>query len=194
MNKYKFLPLFYNHIYETIGKTKKNTYKYDCMYVGTAHPQKYYDINRMARGLKSVMPNQFIYHYMPSVLKYVYQKVKSPLFRKAKWSEFEHEKVASKELMEIFSDSKCILDAPQAGQVGLTIRTIECLGAKRKLVTTNSDIKNYDFYNENNILIYSEPINLDSPFFKNEYEELSDELYEKYSLKNWLITMIGKET
>ena len=65
---------------------------------------------------------------------------------------------------------------------------------KRKLVTTNSDIKNYDFYNENNILIYSEPINLDSPFFKNEYEELSDEMYEKYSLKNWLITMIGKET
>ena len=53
--------------------------------------------------------------------------------------------------MEIFSDSRCILDAPQAGQVGLTIRTIECLGAKRKLVTTNSDIKNYDFYNENNI-------------------------------------------
>ena len=194
MDKYKFLPLFYNHIYETIGKMKKSAYKYDCMYVGTAHPQKYYDINRMARGLKSVMPNQFIYHYMPSALKYVYQKVKSPLFRKAKWSEFKHEKVASKELMEIFSDSKCILDAPQAGQVGLTIRTIECLGAKRKLVTTNSDIKNYDFYNENNILIYSEPIDLDSPFFKNEYEELPDEMYEKYSLKNWLITMIGKET
>ena len=52
----------------------------------------------------------------------------------------------------------------------------------------------YDFYNENNILIYSEPIDLNSPFFKNEYEELSDEMYEKYSLKNWLITMIGKET
>ena len=131
MDKYKFLPLFYNHIYETIGKTKKYTYKYDCMYVGTAHPQKYYDINRMARGLKSVMPKQFIYHYMPSVLKYVYQKVKSDLFRKAKWSEFKHEKVASKELMEIFSDSKCILDAPQAGQVGLTIRTIVCGKGKR---------------------------------------------------------------
>lgn len=67
-------------------------------------------------------------------------------------------------------------------------------GCKRKLVTTNSDIKNYDFYNENNILIYSESIDLDSPFFKNEYEELPDEIYEKYSLKNWLITMIGKET
>ena len=40
MDKYKFLPLFYNHIYETIGKMKKSAYKYDCMYVGTAHPQK----------------------------------------------------------------------------------------------------------------------------------------------------------
>ena len=57
-----------------LEKLRKSTYKYDCMYVGTAHPQKYYDINRMALGLKSVMPNQFIYHYMPSALKYVYQK------------------------------------------------------------------------------------------------------------------------
>ena len=55
--------------------------------------------------------------------KYVYQKVKSPLFRKAKWSEFKHEKVASKELMEIFSDSKCILDALHK-VAGLTIQQL----------------------------------------------------------------------
>lgn len=50
----------------------------------------------MALGLKSVMPNQFIYHYMPSALKYVYQKVKSPLFRKAKWMSLNMKRLLQK--------------------------------------------------------------------------------------------------
>ena len=41
MDKYKFLPLFYNHIYETIGKMKKNTdINKDCMYVGNGTSSK----------------------------------------------------------------------------------------------------------------------------------------------------------
>ena len=53
-------------------------------------------------------------------------------------------KVPASEVMKIFKESRCVLDAPQAGQTGLTIRTIECLGAKRKLITTNKDIVKYD--------------------------------------------------
>ena len=88
--------------------------------------------------------------------------------------------------------SKCILDAPQAGQTGLTIRTIECLGAKRKLITTNSDIRNYDFYNESNILVFNESVDLDSVFFTSEYKDIPKDIYEKYSLRNWLKTMLDE--
>ena len=83
--------------------------------------------------------------------------------------------------MEIFKESNCILDAPQAGQTGLTIRTIECLGAKRKMITTNKDIKKYDFYNESNILVFDGKIDKECDFFKNPFIELNEEIYKKYS-------------
>ena len=92
--------------------------------------------------------------------------------------------------MDIFKKSRCILDAPQAGQTGLTIRTIECLGAKRKLITTNTDIRYYDFYNESNILIFDDNVDVNSAFFTNDYQDIPEEIYEKYSLRSWLKTML----
>jgi hypothetical protein len=190
MPKYKFLPLFYTRTYEEIGKKKIDKYNYDCSYVGTAHPQKYRDINAIANDLKEVMSKQYIYHYMPSKLKYIYHKILAPEFKKAKMSDFKTKKLSSKEVMEIFKDSFCILDAPQAGQTGLTIRTIECLGAKRKMITTNNDIKKYDFYNDSNILVFDGEIDKKSDFFKTPFVELNDEIYKKYSLRAWLKYML----
>lgn len=186
----KFLPLFYTKIYEEIGKKQQSKYVYDCSYIGTAHPQKYVHINKMSQVLKNVLPNQFIYHYMPSMLKYLYHKVNDKEFKKAKYKEFKKEKIASKDVIDIFEMSRCILDAPQAGQSGLTIRSIECLGARRKLITTNSDIRNYDFYNEINVLIFDGSIDPNAPFFTEDYMDIPESVYQKYSLRNWLKTML----
>lgn len=188
---YTFLPLFYTRIYEEIGDEKTNSYKYDCSYVGTAHPQKFKDINLISEFLADKMKSQFIYHYMPSKLKYIYHKLLAPEFKNADLSDFSFEKIASSEMMRIFKESKCILDAPQAGQTGLTIRTIECLGAKRKLITTNKDIVKYDFYDENNILVFDGGLDLSSPFFSSDYRELDENIYKKYSLREWLKFMLN---
>lgn len=188
---YTFLPLFYTRIYEEIGNEKVDDYKYDCSYVGTAHPQKFKDINSMSAYLAEKMKSQFIYHYMPSKLKYLYHKLLAPEFRTASLSEFSFEKIDELEMMKIFKDSKCILDAPQAGQTGLTIRTIECLGAKRKLITTNKDIVKYDFYDENNILVFDGGLDVNAPFFSNGYKEINEKIYKKYSLREWLKYMLN---
>lgn len=190
-SKYNFLPLFYTRIYEEIGKNSVDKFKYDCSYVGTAHPQKYKDINMMSEQLKSILPHQFIYHYMPSKLKYLYHKLFAEEFKKAKWSDFGTNKISTIDLMEIFRNSKCILDAPQAGQKGLTIRTIECLGAKRKLITTNKDVVNYDFFKPEDIYVYEGVIDKENIFFKAEFKEIEKNIYAKYSLKNWIIKMLG---
>lgn len=188
---YTFLPLFYTRIYEEIGAKKTKFYKYDCSYVGTAHPQKFKDINSISEFLADKMKSQFIYHYMPSKLKYIYHKLFAPEFKDARFSDFSYEKIASDRMMEIIKESKCILDAPQAGQTGLTIRTIECLGAKRKLITTNKDIVKYDFFDENNILVFDGGLDLSSPFFSSDYRELDENIYKKYSLREWLKFMLN---
>ena len=190
-NKYHFLPLFYTRMYENIGEKNDVACEYDCSYVGTAHPLKYKNINDIASGLKATWNKQFIYHYMPSKLKYIYHKLLAPEYKNAKLSDFRFEKISSSEMVEIFCKSKCILDSPQAGQTGLTIRTMECLGAKKKMITSNTDVVNYDFYQNENIYVYNEKFDFDSPFFTRPYKEIDNTIYEKYSLRNWLKTIIG---
>ncbi len=188
----KFLSLFYSSQYENIGKCKADNYRYDFCFVGTAHPQKYKFINEMSVQLKKVYPKQFIYFYFPSRLVYFYRKFRNPELRKAHYSEFHYVPISRNDMNELFLDSRCILDSPQAGQLGLTMRVLETFGAKKKLITTNVDIKNYDFFREENVYVYEGKFDLDAPFFKEPYKEVEQEIYEKYSLRNWLSEILDK--
>ncbi len=188
----KFLPLFYSNNYEQIGKRKRNEYQYDFSFVGTAHPKKYKFIKQMAAQLQKVYPKQFIYFFFPSKIVYFYRKIRNSEFKNAKISEFHFTPIKGKKMEDIISKSRCILDSPQEGQLGLTIRVLEALGAKKKLITTNEDVRNYDFYRPENIYIYSGDFNYDSIFFHSDYVELNDLIYQKYSLRTWLKCCLGE--
>lgn len=180
-----FLPLFYSKQYKLLPKNI-TALKYDFCFIGTAHPKKYKFIKEISRTLADVYPNQFIYYYLPSRLVFLYRKILNNEFKIAKYSEFNFTPLDSETTCNIILQSNCILDSPQANQKGLTIRAIEALGARKKLITTNSDIKNYDFYKEENIYIYDGTFDLSSPFFNTGYSEIDSTIYEKYSLENWL--------
>lgn len=182
----KFLPLFYTRRYENIGREYKCDYKYDLSFVGTAHPKKYKFINLMSNQLKKIYSKQYIYFFFPSRIIYFYRKFCNPELRKAKYHDFHYTPINRNEMGRIISESKCILDSPQAGQIGLTIRVLEALGAKKKIITTNKDIVNYDFYKEENIYVYDGEFDYSSKFFKSIYCEIEKEFYEKYALRNWL--------
>lgn len=182
----KFLPLFYSRVYEELGAKNKKDFKNDFCFIGTAHPKKYKFINMMSEQLKAVYPKQFIYFFFPSPIVYFYRKVMNKELRGAKYSEFHFEPLTGQKMNDVYEASRCVLDSAQAGQLGLTIRVLEALGAKKKLITTNEDIVNYDFYRPENIYVYEGHIDLDNVFFKEEYKEVDKEIYEKYSLRSWL--------
>lgn len=181
-----FLPLFYSRVYEELGAKNKKDFKNDFCFIGTAHPKKYKFINMMSEQLKAVYPKQFIYFFFPSPIVYFYRKVMNKELRGAKYSEFHFEPLTGQKMNDVYETSRCVLDSAQAGQLGLTIRVLEALGAKKKLITTNKDIVNYDFYRPENIYVYEGHIDLDNVFFKEEYKEVDKEIYEKYSLRSWL--------
>ena len=182
----KFLPLFYSKKYEEIGKRNNTNFKYDFCFVGTAHPKKYKFIKMMSEQLKSVYPNQFIYFFFPSPIVYFYRKIMNNELRKAKYNEFHYVPLKGKEMNDVYETSRCVLDSAQDGQLGLTIRVLEALGAKKKLITMNEDIINYDFYQPENIYVYDGKIDLKNVFFTHEYKEVNEQVYEKYSLRSWL--------
>ena len=185
-----FLPLFYSRKYEKLGMKREENFRYDFSFVGTAHPKKYKFIREMSEQLKKVYPKQFIYFFFPSRIAYYYRKLCAPEFKRAKISEFHFVPLKGEQMDKLILNSRCILDSPQAGQHGLTIRVLEALGAKKKLITTNKDVFNYDFYRPENILVYDGKIDLNNIFFVSPYKELDSALYKKYSLRNWLKTML----
>lgn len=185
-SKLRFLPLFYTRNYEEIGSEDKSDYKYDFCFVGTAHPKKYKFIKMMSEQLKEVYPKQFIYFFFPSKIVFFYRKIHDKELRKAKYSEFNYVPLSGKEMEQIYENSRCVLDSAQAGQNGLTIRVLEALGAQKKLITTNEDVINYDFYCPENIYVYDGKIDLENPFFTKEYKKINHDIYNRYSLRSWL--------
>ncbi len=83
--------------------------------------------------------------------------------------------------------SNVLLDIHRENQNGLSFRVFESMGLHKKLITTNSDIKNYDFYNENNILLIDSknPV-IPRTFFETDYKKLHDDIYEKYYVNGWI--------
>lgn len=180
-----FLPLFYSKEYKK--KEHLSNYKYDLSFVATAHSDRY----KISKQIKNLIAENklsvYYYFYLPSIIIYFIRKLFIPKYTYGKLSEFSFSSLSQDKIIEIFDNSKVILDINHPSQFGLTMRTIECLGAEKKLITTNKNIKDYDFYNPNNILIIDrENINIDMSFFEKEYEGLSSEIYEKYSLNSWL--------
>ena len=188
--EYRFLPLFYTQLYEQIAKHPKEEVQYDCAYIGTAHPKKLHDVKAVVTALQEWMPKRYIYHYMPSKLKYFYHKVTAREYRGARLRDFEMQKLNGEQIEKVFCASKVILDAQQVGQAGLTIRTIECIGAKKKLITTNRDVVNYDFYRPENVLVFDEKKpptqKVLETFFRTDYQQLPESIYQEYALHNWL--------
>lgn len=179
-----FLPLFYSPRYENLGSKKIEDYQFDFSFVGTAHPKKYKFIKKMSKQLKKVYDKQFIYYFLPSRIVYFYRKIKDKEFKNARYKEFHFKPLSGKSMDYIILNSKCILDTAQAGQVGLPIRVIEALGSNKKLITTNKDIVNYDFYCRENIYVYDgNNFKFDDPFFKSDYKTIDPQVYSEYSLK-----------
>lgn len=182
----KFLPLFYSRRYKNIGEKNNKDFLYDFSFVGTAHPKKYKFISKMSEQLKVVYSKQFIYFFFPSILVFFYRKIVNPEMKKAKYKEFNFISLKEEQMNNVISNSRCILDCAQSGQSGLTIRVLEALGAKKKLITTNMDIVNYDFYREENIYVYDGNFNFNSKFFVLPYIDIDERIYKKYSLESWL--------
>ena len=100
---------------------------------------------------------------------------------------FRKKRINQTELLELYTQSKVILDLARENQTGLSFRVFEAMGLEKKLITDNVIIKEYPFYNPNNILVIANEKNdFDVRFFETQYEPLSEEIYYIYTLDNWV--------
>ena len=190
----KFLPLFYINDYKNIA-INKNELIYDISFIGTVHSDRYTIIKKIEEQAKEFNLKTYFYFYSPSKILFFFQKLFKKDFQIIKWNDVSFKSLSKLDVLNVIGKSKSIIDIQHPLQTGLTMRTIEIIGAKKKLFTTNKDVENYDFYNNNNILIINrnEP-KLDIDFFKKDYEEIDEAIYEKYCLNSWLKTIFKDDS
>lgn len=192
-NKLSFLPLYYYEDYlpKNIPEPNSDNFTYDLCFVGTGHDDRIRIISNVMQQCKKMGFRCFSYYFIPHYFVFFWYKLCNKNFNSVYLSDVKFKKMPFEKLYKTYANSKCIMDVESAGQHGLTMRSIEILGLKRKFITTNRDIANYDFYNNNNILILDRknPV-IDKEFFNKPYEYLDQEIYKKYSLKNWILEII----
>lgn len=89
--------------------------------------------------------------------------------------------------MEMALQSRCIVEIVHTGDPSCTLRPLEAIAIRRKLITNNSAVRNYSFYRPQNIFIIGEddidniPAFLHSPF-----EPLPPEVVDSYDVNAWV--------
>jgi len=93
------------------------------------------------------------------------------------------------EYLEIITDSKCIMDFHHESiHNGLSFRSFEALGYNKKLITTNLSVKDYDFYDPQNVFFLHETNDFSKidEFIGSDYKEIDPSIKNKYSFSNWI--------
>lgn len=178
-----FRPLFFIDKYEVINSDKSQI---DICFIGTAHTDRYLFVKKTIRYLGQDLQN-YCYFYLQNPLLYVFNKLFYKEFRSVLFRDIRFKSLSRENTAKIINNSKVVIDIHHPKQTGLTMRTIEVLGAKKKLITTNEDVFNYDFFNGNNIHIVDR-LNpkIDLNFLELPYMDVSQEIYTKYSLEGWI--------
>ncbi|QCE40279.1 hypothetical protein E9099_02200 [Psychroserpens sp. NJDZ02] len=98
------------------------------------------------------------------------------------------------EINDLMKHSKIIIEIQRNDQIGLSFRIFEALGHNKKLITTNKDIVNYDFYNPQNILVIDENyIEIPEDFVNTPYQPVDEAILDKYRIDNWVKPIFNLE-
>lgn len=100
---------------------------------------------------------------------------------------FLTKKVAYQENLKHIAESKGILEILREGQSGQTLRPLEALFFQKKLITNDTQIKNYAYYHPHNIFILGEDrLEELSEFLDKPFVPIASEIVEKYDCQKWM--------
>lgn len=181
-NNFKYLPLFYSKYYSNVSPVQAPDY--DMVFVGEYYP----DSDRLAivKRIKEVAKREGL-KFKFSLRVDLFALFKFILYRQLSILDIPYisiGRMSQENVVNVYSNSTAVLDIEHNQQNGLTMRTMEVLGAGLKLVTTNKNIYQEDFFNEERILI----IDREKPILTKSFFESAPlaPINPNYSIRSWL--------
>jgi len=188
-----FRPLFFLDCYRKDIRDD-NQYKYAISFIGTIHSDRYSIIKNVKKIYEDKNLDSFFFCYLQSNFIYRFYKFTKKEFRNTQKTDFEFAKIESSLIAKVIDESRAVLDIQHPKQTGLTMRTIEMLGMNKKLITTNKEIVEYDFYNPNNILVVDRSaVCIHDSFLHQPYQNVDKATYERYSIESWIGDILGTQ-
>lgn len=185
-----FRPLFFSRGFEAGADVPV---QWDISFVGTAHSDRYAVASKVAKGLGSEVRAHW-YLFLQAKWVYWAYRLINPGFRPARLADFKFTPLTKADVQRVFFGSAAVLDIEHPRQTGLTMRTLETLGARKKLVTTNASVQSYDFFSSSNICVIdrNDPV-VPEEFLRTPYVDVERSIYERYRLEGWLDEILEKE-
>lgn len=185
-----FLPIPYDEAALEYSDSQK--YCYDIAFIGTAHSIRPRIVRQLEEECAAQNRRMYHYFYSPHILVFLLNKLTNPEYRGFSIKDVHFKPLASEQVYEIYSQSRCILDVEHPKQSGTTTRPVEMLPMKKKIITTNQHVKNFLFFNENNFFIIDrDHPKVDPTFWDTPYVSIEEDVIEKYSPKHFVCTLLG---
>ncbi|AZG35362.1 CgeB family protein [Shewanella psychromarinicola] len=188
----QFLPLFFNNDFNASYNELIHEQLYSVSFVGTVHSDRVKLVKQIMKQFEDRGVKTFSFYYCPSKLLFILKKLFTKEYDFISYSEVSFKPMSKTEIKTIFLQSNAVIDIQHPAQKGLTMRSLEMLGLEKKLITTNCDVRSYDFFDERNILVIDR-INPHIPddFINMKYTPLSHESRLKYSLRSWIYSVLN---
>jgi hypothetical protein len=186
-----FLPLFYSREFDRAAAAS-GAPEYDACFIGTIHTDRYRVLEKVIATLEARGRKVFVYCYYPSKTLFRIRTLFDPGFRRFARRYLDFAGMKLPEVVDRIAMSRSVIDINRPSQRGLTMRTVEAIGAQRKLITTNQDIVNYDIYRPQGVLVVdrANPV-IDDAFLDLAAVPFDEQVRRRYAIGAWLETIFG---
>lgn len=185
-----FRPLFFSDVY--VARKNTEGFKYDVSFMGTIHADRFKILKGIMNEVEEKGLKAYWFFFLQAKFMFYWYCLTKREFRLSDRKYFTVERKSGQEIASIVEQTRVIIDIEAPSQNGLTMRTIEMLGLRKKLITTNKDIVNYDIYSPNNICVIDRKNpHLPDSFADTPYQDVPDDIYKKYHISSWITDVLG---
>ncbi len=192
---FSYLPLFYTRDFFPLPETEAvRSRRFTLSFIGTLHAGRYEYVKKLFAGRKGT----FGFFHVQARWYFATVKYLTRQHHGVPWADVSFNKLSRQQVAAIFRESRAVLDMPQPGQSGLTIRTFEVLASGSILVTTNAAITQEPFFDPTRVIVV--PTSLDRSGLNDLRARLDSitppavapESFDRYSLETWVRTIVDR--
>ncbi len=179
-NNIGFRPTFFVDDYLSVKEM--DDFLYDMEFICTLYHPRHKMVKELRRQFELQGIRFYTYLYVPGFIRYIQESLFHFPFYPFK--DISLTPISIPGTIDILNKTKCILDINPPYQTSLSTRAHEAMAARRKYITTNKHIMDYEYYNPNNVLVVdiNNPI-IPKEFLETPFESIPEDILYKYSVK-----------